>query len=166
LPPVQVIFFHTLMFSIAAGVVDTGGAPWLANISANFRNNSKWPLWDTVLRGWWEDDSWKNLEHKISWHCRYRCKIVFKMLQKSSHFWKLFCILCFLNPGSEWDPEFWGNWNPHLTVPLCMAFSVFLNLRFLAAVDGSAVCFSYAHHGHCPEGNSCPLSHNIDLILR
>jgi hypothetical protein len=23
------------------GVVDTGGAPWLANISANFRKNSK-----------------------------------------------------------------------------------------------------------------------------
>ncbi len=26
----------------ATGVVDTGGAPWLANISANFRKNSKW----------------------------------------------------------------------------------------------------------------------------
>ncbi len=25
----------------ASGVVDTGGAPWLANISANFRKNSK-----------------------------------------------------------------------------------------------------------------------------
>ncbi len=25
----------------AASVVDTGGAPWLANISANFRKNSK-----------------------------------------------------------------------------------------------------------------------------
>ncbi len=25
----------------ATGVVDTGGAPWLANISANFRKNSK-----------------------------------------------------------------------------------------------------------------------------
>jgi hypothetical protein len=24
-----------------SGVVDTGGAPWLANISANFRKNSK-----------------------------------------------------------------------------------------------------------------------------
>ncbi len=27
----------------AIGVIDTGGAPWLANISANFRKNSKWP---------------------------------------------------------------------------------------------------------------------------
>jgi hypothetical protein len=25
----------------ATSVVDTGGAPWLANISANFRRNSK-----------------------------------------------------------------------------------------------------------------------------
>ncbi len=25
----------------ATGVIDTGGAPWLANISANFRKNSK-----------------------------------------------------------------------------------------------------------------------------
>jgi len=28
------------------------------------------------------------------------------------------------------------------------------------------VCFSYAHHGHCPAGNTCKLSHNIDSILR
>ncbi len=27
----------------ATGVADTGGQPWAANISANFRNNSKWP---------------------------------------------------------------------------------------------------------------------------
>jgi hypothetical protein len=26
----------------STGVVDTGGAPWLANISANFRENLKW----------------------------------------------------------------------------------------------------------------------------
>ena len=31
----------------AAGVVDTGGAPLLANISANFRKNSKRPYWYT-----------------------------------------------------------------------------------------------------------------------
>ncbi len=29
------------MAKIATGVVDTGGAPWLVNISANFRKNSK-----------------------------------------------------------------------------------------------------------------------------
>jgi len=28
------------------------------------------------------------------------------------------------------------------------------------------VCFSYAQHGHCPSGNSCTLSHNIDSILK
>lgn len=27
------------------------------------------------------------------------------------------------------------------------------------------VCDSYMHHGHCPQGNSCPKSHDIDLIL-
>jgi hypothetical protein len=32
----------------AAGVVDTGGAPLLANISANFRKNSKRSLWYTL----------------------------------------------------------------------------------------------------------------------
>jgi hypothetical protein len=30
-----------LVAKFAAGVVDTGGAPGLANISANFRKNSK-----------------------------------------------------------------------------------------------------------------------------
>ena len=29
----------------ATGVVDTGGAPWLANISTNFGTNRKWPLY-------------------------------------------------------------------------------------------------------------------------
>ncbi len=35
----------------ATGVVDTGGAPLLANISANFRNNSKRSYWDTLGLG-------------------------------------------------------------------------------------------------------------------
>jgi hypothetical protein len=30
-------------YSIVPGVVDTGGASWLANISANVRKSSKWP---------------------------------------------------------------------------------------------------------------------------
>ncbi len=39
---------------IATGVVDTGGAPWLANISANFRKNSKRSKWNTLgLGGNW-----------------------------------------------------------------------------------------------------------------
>ena len=28
------------------------------------------------------------------------------------------------------------------------------------------VCFNYAHHGHCSEGNSCSKSHSIDGILK
>jgi hypothetical protein len=31
-----------LVSLIPAAICDTGGAPWLANISANFRKNSKW----------------------------------------------------------------------------------------------------------------------------
>ncbi len=38
----------------ATGVSDTGGAPWAANISANFRKNSKRPYWYTQgLGGNW-----------------------------------------------------------------------------------------------------------------
>jgi hypothetical protein len=35
----------------ATGVVDTGGAPWLANISANFWKNSKRSNWNTLGMG-------------------------------------------------------------------------------------------------------------------
>jgi hypothetical protein len=35
----------------AAAVVDTGGAPWLANISAYFRKNSKRSSWNTLGLG-------------------------------------------------------------------------------------------------------------------
>jgi len=35
-----------------------------------------------------------------------------------------------------------------------------------AELDAPEVCFSYAHHGHCPAGNSCSKSHNIDSIIR
>jgi hypothetical protein len=40
LPPVSTLQGE-LEAKFAAGVVDTGGAPLLANISANFRKNSK-----------------------------------------------------------------------------------------------------------------------------
>jgi hypothetical protein len=40
LPPVSTTLTN-LVAKFAAGVVDTGGAPLLANISANFRKNSK-----------------------------------------------------------------------------------------------------------------------------
>jgi hypothetical protein len=39
--------FWLKIFSFVTGVNDTGGAPWAANISANFRKNSKRPEWYT-----------------------------------------------------------------------------------------------------------------------
>jgi hypothetical protein len=42
LPPVSTTQAE-LVAKFAAGVVETGGAPWRANISANFRKNLKWP---------------------------------------------------------------------------------------------------------------------------
>jgi hypothetical protein len=41
-PPVSTTLVK-LVAKFAAGVVDTGGQPWAANISANFRKNSKRP---------------------------------------------------------------------------------------------------------------------------
>jgi hypothetical protein len=54
--------------NFAAGVVDTGGAPWLANIFANFWNNLKHSLWDTLGLGgnWFMKNKQKQ---KFSWHC-------------------------------------------------------------------------------------------------
>merc|ERR1712129_91243 len=34
------------------------------------------------------------------------------------------------------------------------------------ASEEPEVCFSYAQHGHCPAGNSCKQSHNIDSIIK
>ncbi len=46
----------------SSGVVDTGGAPWLANLSANFRKKLNGP--NGILWGWVETDSWKKPEAK------------------------------------------------------------------------------------------------------
>jgi hypothetical protein len=52
-------------------VADTGGASWLANISANVRKNFKWSQWDTLgLGGNWFMK--KNQKLKISWHCPFK----------------------------------------------------------------------------------------------
>ncbi len=52
-------------------VVDTGGAPWLANISANFQKNRNAP--NGLFWGWGETDSWKkNQKQKISWHGHFK----------------------------------------------------------------------------------------------
>jgi hypothetical protein len=49
----------------STGVVDTSGAPWLVNISANFRKNDPY----AIFTGLGEGDSWKNQKQKISWRC-------------------------------------------------------------------------------------------------
>jgi hypothetical protein len=54
LPPVSTTLTK-LVEKFAAGVVDTGGAPSLANISANFRKISKRFSWNTLGLG--ETDS-------------------------------------------------------------------------------------------------------------
>jgi hypothetical protein len=52
----------------ATDVIDSSGAPWLANISANFSKQiGNDP--SVIFRGLKEDDSWKKFEAKISWHC-------------------------------------------------------------------------------------------------
>ncbi len=48
------IFAAWRFFLYAIGVVDTGGAPWVANISVNYWKNLKWPWWYTqMLAGNW-----------------------------------------------------------------------------------------------------------------
>ncbi len=42
LPPASLTPVAKMGAKFAAGVANTGGAPLLANISANFRKNSKW----------------------------------------------------------------------------------------------------------------------------
>ncbi len=56
--------------NFAAGVVDTGDAPWRANIAANFRKNSN--SLNVMLWGWGENGSWENQKQKILWHCPFK----------------------------------------------------------------------------------------------
>ncbi len=54
LPPVSTTPVAKMGEKFVTGVADTGGAPWLANISANFRKNSKRSKWNTLgLGGNW-----------------------------------------------------------------------------------------------------------------
>jgi hypothetical protein len=59
LPPVSTTLAK-MVEKFATSVVDTGGAPWLANISANFRKNSKRFYWDTLGLGgnWFMKKTW------------------------------------------------------------------------------------------------------------
>jgi hypothetical protein len=50
----------------ATGVTDTGAAPWLANISANFRKILNDP--NVIFRVWGKMFQEKHLKKKISWH--------------------------------------------------------------------------------------------------
>ncbi len=52
------------------GVVDTCGAPWLENISANFRKNYKWPkcYFQGLGTRWLMK---KNLKQNFSWQCSF-----------------------------------------------------------------------------------------------
>jgi len=63
LPPISATLAKRVE-KFATGVVDTGGAPWLANISANFRNIRNGP--NGILWGWVETDSWKKTRSKKS----------------------------------------------------------------------------------------------------
>ena len=62
-------FCFFLRNRFATVVIDTGGAPWLPNISA--RKNSKWSKWDTLGMGgnWFMQ---KNQKWKFSWHCPFK----------------------------------------------------------------------------------------------
>ncbi len=55
---------------LAPSINDTGGAPWLANISMNFRK-----IWNdptVIFRGLGKGNSVKkNRKQKISWHCPF-----------------------------------------------------------------------------------------------
>ncbi len=62
LPPVST----TSVVQVAKFVVDTGGAHWVANISANFRKDP-----NAIFRGLGEDVSWKELEVKILQQCPF-----------------------------------------------------------------------------------------------
>ncbi len=49
-----ILIFWLKLFPFATGVNNTGGAPWAANISKNFRKNLKRPRWRTQgLGGNW-----------------------------------------------------------------------------------------------------------------
>jgi hypothetical protein len=61
LPPVSTMLAK-MVEKFVTSVVDTGGAPWLTNISANFRKNLKHSKWNTLELG--EIDSWKKPEAK------------------------------------------------------------------------------------------------------
>ncbi len=67
----DVLHCHWYRRQICHWCVDTGGAPWLANISVNFRKNSNWPYcYFQGLGGRWFMK--KNLKQKISWHCPFK----------------------------------------------------------------------------------------------
>ncbi len=65
-------------FPFAAGVKDTGGAPWAANISANFRKFETALMVNSRALGKLIHD--KNLKSKISWHCPFKSIVIYETL--------------------------------------------------------------------------------------
>ncbi len=61
----------TPVATLPAGVVDTSGAPWLANISVNFRKKFELSLM-LFSRSWGKMIHEKNIKHKILWHCPFK----------------------------------------------------------------------------------------------
>lgn len=73
---------------------------------------------------------------------------------------------------SENEQKFLDN-RPHVrvsfpTYPECCNFVEFRHCPVpdLTGHDTSNICDSYANHGHCKSGKSCPNSHDVDLILQ
>ncbi len=91
LPPVSTTL-GKLVAKFALGVVDTGGKPWFANISASFRKNLK-----TVIMGYSGAGGKliheKNQKQKISWHCPFN-----KVLCQTSSIGRLL-----LHNGGLWN---------------------------------------------------------------
>jgi hypothetical protein len=64
----------------SSNVVDTGGAPWLANISANFWKNLKNP--NAIIKRKVIHE--KNQKQKISWHCHFTCLFSYFLLYQDT----------------------------------------------------------------------------------
>jgi hypothetical protein len=82
LPPVSTTLLK-LVEKFDAGVVDTGGAPWLPNISVNFRK-----IWNALNGILWAGGKLiheKNQEQKISWHYPFKVDSWKQTHEKNSH---------------------------------------------------------------------------------
>ncbi len=70
----------------AAGVVDTGGAPWFENISANVWKNLSDPI--AISEAWGKMINEKNQKQKISWHYPFNICSVHASEYQTKRNWK------------------------------------------------------------------------------